>query len=511
MEPVATSAPIVIPRGDPRYQDLTIRAANARFVSTPERFVLAQSTEDVVRALRDAVRAGKRLIVRSGAHCFEDFLSEESIQVVLDISPMNAVGYDAGRRAFVTEAGATLLQVYRVLFYGWGVTVPGGSCDVGAGGHIQGGGYGPWSRLLGLSVDYLDAVEVVVVDADGQVRVVTASRNPDDPHHDLWWAHTGGGGGNFGVVTRYWFRDPRVAGDEPATLLPKPPARVLSSQVTWAWPDLDRESVRRIVRNHGAWHEANSGVGSTYLDLFGGLVLLGREPGDAPTPGCHSFAMLDGTTADAQDKVDAYVAAVTDGVSARYEVMPVTESPWLALTVAYAKVQDTTGVRLKQKSGFLRRTFRDSQIDTCYDWLSRADPDRGAVSVSLQSIGGQINAVAPEATAMAHRDAIMQIIYFSTWSQPEQDGPALDWMNRFYREMYRDTGGVPVPDDVNAGCFINFPDNDLADPRWNTSGVPWHELFYRENYPRLQRIKQRYDPTGVFHHGLSVRPQADPA
>jgi Berberine and berberine like. len=64
---------------------------------------------------------------------------------------------------------------------------------------------------------------------------------------------------------------------------------------------------------------------------------------------------------------------------------------------------------------------------------------------------------------------------------------------------------VPVPDEVNDGSYIGYPDVDLADPAWNTSEVPWHALYYKDNYPRLQRIKRRYDPLDVFRHGLSVQ------
>ena len=72
-----------------------------------------------------------------------------------------------------------------------------------------------------------------------------------------------------------------------------------------------------------------------------------------------------------------------------------------------------------------------------------------------------------------------------------------------------ENAGVPVPGDAYDGAFINHPDTDLADPSQNTSGIPWHTLYYRDNYPRLQRIKARWDPRNVFRHALSI--QADPA
>jgi len=59
------------------------------------------------------------------------------------------------------------------------------------GGHVPGGGFGPLSRLYGQLSDHLYAVETVVVDENGKAKAVTATREEDDPHRDLWWAHTG--------------------------------------------------------------------------------------------------------------------------------------------------------------------------------------------------------------------------------------------------------------------------------------------------------------------------------
>ncbi len=78
-----------------------------------------------------------------------------------------------------------------------------------------------------------------------------------------------------------------------------------------------------------------------------------------------------------------------------------------------------------------------------------------------------------------------------------------------YADIYRETGGVPVPNAINAGSYINYPDVDLADPAYNKSGVPWHDLYYLGNYPRLQQIKSTWDPRNVFHHKLSIEPSVN--
>ena len=65
---------------------------------------------------------------------------------------------------------------------------------------------------------------------------------------------------------------------------------------------------------------------------------------------------------------------------------------------------------------------------------------------------------------------------------------------------------MPVPGDAYDGALINHPDVDLADERWNTSGVAWSAIYYQGNYSRLQHVKARWDPRDVFHHPLAIRP-----
>ncbi|MEU4200325.1 FAD-binding protein [Streptomyces sp. NPDC026294] len=490
---------------DPRYASLTRRGCNGRFAGKPDHVHVVSTTEQVVTAVQQAVRDGKRIAVRSGGHCFENFVDDPSVTALIDTSPMRAVSYDAARRAFAVQPGALLGEVYRALFLGWGVTIPAGAtAEVGVGGHVLGGGYGTLSRRYGLSVDHLYAVEVVVVDRSGTARSVVATRDPKDPHHDLWWAHTGGGGGNFGIVTRYWFRDPHARGDDPARLLPKAPATMLAFAATWNWKDLDERAFTRLVRNHGAWYEHNSGPDSPYRDLFSVFMLNARNSGSIALVG-----QLDATTPDAERRMRAYVDAVGRGVGAR-PALDHSVRPWLE---AVALVQESEPAAFKVKAGYLRKRYTDRQITALHRHLAGPAGSKDAVpegvngSLWLVSYGGQVNSVAPDATAVAQRDSILKAVYMTGWEGEEAAGAKpLAWLRDFYRDVYADTGGVPVPNAVSDGSFINYPDRDLADPKLNTSGVPWHTLYYKDHYPRLQRIKARWDPRDEFRHALSVRP-----
>ncbi|MFC6930767.1 FAD-binding protein [Actinomadura yumaensis] len=202
------SGPAVVTKDDPRYPTL-VWGSNQRWVGTPDAVHVVTSTAQVVASVQEAVRTGKRVAVRSGGHCYENFVGDPAVRLVIDLSRLNAVYHDRQRGAFAVEPGATLGDAYRGLDKQWGVTLPGSACPtVGIGGHVVGGGVGQLSRWHGATVDHLYAVEVVVVDANGTARAVVATRDAGDPNRDLWWAHTGGGGGNFGVVTKYWFRSP---------------------------------------------------------------------------------------------------------------------------------------------------------------------------------------------------------------------------------------------------------------------------------------------------------------
>lgn len=490
--------PVRVTPDDPRYPDLVQRRYNLRFEGHPDLIHVVGDTSQVIQAVQEAVRAGKRIAVRSGGHCFESFVDDPAVQVVIDMSGMTGVYFDSHRRAFAVEAGASLGEAYRRLFLGWGVTIPAGYCpEVGAGGHIAGGGYGPLCRLLGLVVDYLEAVEVVVVDHTGRARSVVASRDPSDPHHDLWWAHTGGGGGNFGIVTRYWFRTPDARSSDPTRLLPQPPASVLTFSLQWSWDELDQTTFTRLLRNHGEWAEQHSAPDTPEAGLYSELILSRRQYGQLLMLGQVAGS-------DPEHLLDAYLTALSAGAG---EPAGRTQErlPWLAAALR-GPGEDPGRWRMKVKSAYQRRRLTDSQIAAIHHHLTREDVDILGGSVSLNSYGGRINTVAPDATAVAQRDSILKLFYVTAWADPRDEERHLAWLREFYQDVYADTGGVPAPGEVNDGAFINYPDADLADPTWNTSGVPWHTLYYKDNYARLQQVKQRWDPLNIFQHALSIRP-----
>jgi len=488
--------------GDPRYQAVLAKQFNKRFRARPDYVQFVSSADDVIAAVESAVSEGRRLVVTSGGHCLEGFVSDPDIRAIIDVSPMKQIYYDSEMRAIVVEAGVTVGEAFRALFENWGTVIPLGEYPaIGMGGHVVGGAFGFLCRQLGLAADYLYAVEVVCVDESGRARAIVATRERSDRNRDLWWAHTGGGGGNFGIVTKYWFRSVDAAGDDPVRLLPPAPESMTTFKAEWRWNDIDERSFARLMANHGRWSEANSDTASPNVSLWTLLEAHRRQFGKIVIRGVSS-------SADAEQEVRDYLAAL--GVGGVSPTIPeIARMPWLDFALDPFPdlfAMPPGGVCSKVKDALLKRRLTDRQIAVAYRYLTSSHYDVMGGMLGLATYGGRVNTVAPGATAAAQRGAIFDMACNTGWLDPRDEAANLGWARDFYRDLFADSGGVPVPGEAYDGSLINHPDTDVRDPALNTSGVPWHTLYYQANYPRLQDVKVGWDPRNVFRHALSVQP-----
>ncbi|WP_354644117.1 FAD-binding oxidoreductase [Kitasatospora camelliae] len=497
---------------DPRYQTLS-QGFNQRWTSEPRYIELIRDELSAVAAVDRVLAAGLRPTVRGGGHCYEDFV-ENTGGAILDLSLMRGVRAGADkylRPAYVVEGGATNWDVYTTLFREFGRTVPAGSCySVGAGGHICGGGYGLLSRRHGLTVDHLVQVDMVTV-RNGFAQVVRAHR-ADPPGSDtaeLFWAHTGGGGGNFGLILRYYFAD----------TIPEPPAQVWLGSAAFPWDGLTEADFGRLVRNYGAFFAAHSSPGEeVYQGLFTLLKLSHRAAGELAVT-----CQWDGAD---PTPLDAFFRTLEEGLSVRSTVptrslagpaLPFPEKrrrmPWLQAT----QTLNGSGPnqRGKYKSAYHRKPFTDAEIAACWRWLTTDVPgaDMSQTLLQVDSYGCRVNAVEPSATAVPQRDSILKLQYQTYWTDPAEDDLHLAYLCDFYRDVYAATGGVPEVSDAahdrgTDGCYVNYPDVDLGLATDPSPAYP--RLYYKDGYPRLQQVKRTWDPHNVFHHGQSVQLPAAP-
>jgi aclacinomycin oxidase len=295
-------------------------------------------------------------------------------------------------------------------------------------------------------------------------------------------------------------RSPDATGDDPASLLPRAPDSITTFRVEWDWSAVDRPTFLRLLGNHGTWCERNSGVDSPSASLWTLFQLHRQQLGKIILRGLSTAG--DG----AGRQIAEHLAAVGEGLGTpepelvRMSWLEFALNPFPDLFAA-----PPGGVSAKVKDALLRKRLTDGQIGVAYDYLTRSDHDVMGGMLGLATYGGRINTVAPGATATAQRGAILDIACNTGWLDPAEEAKNLAWVRGFYRELFAQSGGVPVPGEAYDGAMINHPDTDLADLSLNTSGVPWHTFYYQEGYPRLQRVKARWDPHNVFRHALSVR------
>lgn len=476
-----------VTREDSRYPTM-VRGLNARFAGRPQFIQVCGDTEQVLRAVQEAVDRRMRITVRCGGHCYENFVCDNDGGVIIDLYPMHAV-YQTGDEEYCAEGGATLWNVYSELYREYGVTLPGGSCySVGVGGHVTGGGYGLLSRAHGLVVDYLHAVEIVHVDHDGRAHARVVSADSADPNErDLLWANQGAGGGNFGIVTKFWFRG-----------LPAAPAKAWLCSQTWKWNALSPEAFASLIARYGDFLRQNSGPGSPYAGLFSLLHLFQNVSGSPQInlttqyvgnqPALlEEFAALMArklpTNTDAPARIGLHEALLPPGL--------ITEMPWLFAT---AKLNGSGPYqRGKYKSAYMIEGFSDAQVEAMFEHLSTPSDPNPLALLQIDSYGCEVNARSPQATPIPQRSSVMKLQYQTYWHDASDDPENFEWISNFYEAMYGPRG--PYPDGAVDGCYVNYPDVDLQD---------WEYLYYKENYTRLQRVKARWDPLDVFHHQQSI-------
>ena len=488
---------VTVTRSDPRYPALR-RGHNLRWPShdadAAQRILLCEDAEDASVALQQVVTAGLRPTVRSGGHCYEDFVVNNPGGAILDVSALSWVNRDASNGTFHLGSGVQLWNGYEALYKRYGVTLPGGVCGtVGAGGHISGGGYGPLSRLHGLSCDWVTAVNILTVDRHGKVVPIRADA---ENHSDLFRACRGAGGASFGLITDFEF-----------ATLPMAPREAAQASISFSWNDMTLEKLTRILMTFGKYWESRGQERDTW-GMYSVLELSHRSAGKFSVS--VQFCNPDGTCRDLSVMWEylglfSQWSSETGGSTARPSIK---QSDWLNACAMSAG--NAVNRRGKYKSAHMLRGFTPAEAAIIYKYLTK-DVDGTSLheaSFDAHSYGGAVNRKEmAEQTAVPQRDSIIKLQPLTYWEKPEEDAAQTKWLSQFYEELYSGPNtdpqhsGTPYWSEQYQGCYINYPDVDMLQYNY------WPQLYYGEsNYAFLQTVKRRYDPNNVFHHAMSVRP-----
>ena len=438
--------------GDHGYDDAR-RGYNRLHDRRPKLVVRPADGDDVARALEFATSAGLEVAVRSGGHSLAGYGTTGG-GVLIDLSAMHAIHVDPAARAASVEAG-TIAGQLTAATAAHGLLVPfGDSPDVGVGGITLGGGVGWLSRKLGLTIDSVDGVELVTADA----QLLTAD---DQTRPDLFWA-VRGGGGNFGVVTRIRYRLHPIGTVLGGALLLPATGEVVRGVVDLAETAPEELTtislVMRVPPLSMVPPEAHGRLGVLITLVWCGELAAGER-------------VVDGFRALAPPLADLVHPRPYPSM---YELIP--DVPRSVTNVTYSFAADE---------------LDDEAIGSILQQLEEPNlPSAEALAaVELRVLGGAISRMPVDATAFAHRQRrLLCSVVAAGFTDADAD------RHRAWVRSLSDAIRY-----LAKGAYANF--FDAADePRL-------HQAYPNSTYRRLVQVKQRYDPTNLFHRNLNIRPE----
>ncbi len=437
--------------GDPGWNDAVL-IWNGMVAVTPGLVVQPVSPADVATAVRFAGQHGLALSVKGGGHNIAG-TSMVAGGLTLDMSRMRTVDVDVDGRLAHVGPGCLLGDVDRATQEHGLATVLGFVSLTGVAGLTLGGGFGYLTRRFGYTVDNLEEAEVVT--ADGEIRVANREQHPD-----LFWALRGGGG-NFGVVTRFTFRLHEVGPAITGGLIvwsAEQAADVLATyrEVTAAAP---RELTAAVTIRRAppapflpaAWH--------------GRPVIIALA--------CHSGPDPDRDLDALRNLGDPIVDLIVD-------------KPY----VAQQSLLDATqpkGHHYYWKTEYLADlsapfldTFRDQALQVT-----------SPMSQSLLfHVGGALNERPDDDGAVGNRDVAFIGGFAGAWGP---DDPAEEQHVAWVRDAWE-----RIRPFSTGGNYVNF---QLADDDATRTAAA-----YGENLSRLEQVKGEYDPTNLFRSNRNITP-----
>ncbi len=417
------------------------------FDRRPAAIVRAADATDVSRVVSLARETGLALAVRSGGHSNAGHCTTDG-GIVLDLRDMKALDIDVDGRTAWAQTGLTAGE-YTVAAGAYGLATGfGDTGSVGIGGLTLGGGVGYLVRKHGLTIDDLLAADVVT--ADGELLRVDAKTHPD-----LFWAIRGGGG-NFGVATRFQFRlhevDTVVGG---MLMLPATPD-VIASFINEA--EAAPEELSTIANVMPA-----PPMPFVPTEHHGRLVIMAIL--------AHAGAVEAGERVIAPFR--ALATPIVDMVRPmRYpEIYPPDDDSYHPTAVGRTMFVDA---------------IDHGVAETIFECLRASD---AAVRVAqLRVLGGAMARVPADATAFAHRASRIMVNVAAFYEGPEDRAVREEWVSDFAAALRQG----------DAGAYVNFlSDEGEARIRAAYPGSTWD---------RLAAIKRRYDPTNLFRLNQNIPP-----
>jgi FAD/FMN-containing dehydrogenase len=424
---------------------------NKRNSLQPAIRIICSSTQAVADSVNWVRGNGLQLALRSGGHCYEGF--SQSPGVVIDVRGMGLVTVDTAGETVSVSAGANLGKVYRAVAEK-GFAFAAGSCPtVGVPGHTLGGGQGLMGRRFGLTCDNL--VSLRVVDAAGAIREIDATHDAD-----LFWAMRGGGGGSFGVATRFQYKI-------------YPIQFVRTFRVAWKFPDTD-VGLTRAAQIFDAWQRWAPSAPKAIT------AIMKVQKGTDGKLALRVIGQTTGTRSELEQQLNAHLIVRTPTTA-----LDIVKRSFISAVETFAGSFDYETIYMKAKSDVVASPLNAAGMRTLFEQIMALPSNN--VTALCDPYGGAIAGVAANATAFPHRGSSTYIIqYYSNWGAAGETQTRIDRIRQVYAAMRPFMGNA---------CYVNYCDMDLAD---------YATAYWGLNLPRLKQVKQAVDPRDFFKHGQSV-------
>jgi FAD/FMN-containing dehydrogenase len=441
---------IVLP-GDPNYDEVR-KIWNAMIDRRPAVIVQCAGADDVPPAISFARENGLEISIRGAGHNIAgNALCDNGLMI--DFSNMRNVRVDAAKRRAYVEPGATLAD-FDAAVQKQGLATPVGiNSTTGISGLTLGGGFGWLTGKYGMTIDNLISADVIT--ADG--KKLRASENENA---DLFWALRGGGG-NFGVVTRYEFKLHPVGPEILAGLLVFPFKQ--AKQVLTQY----REFIKSVPEDLSVWAVFRQAPPLLFLpkDVHGKEVVV-------------LAVFYAGDVTQGKELIEP-LRRFGDPHGEHIGAQPYTE--WQKAFDALL----TPGARNYWKSHNLT-VLSNGVLDTVIDFAGRMPSPQCEIFIGL--LAGAANRVPADSTAYAHRDAKFVLNVHARWDQAADDKRCISWAREFFESS------APY---ASGSVYVNFMTGDEGDRITSAYGA---------NYHRLVQIKRRYDPENIFHLNQNIKP-----
>ena len=444
----------VIAPGDATYDEAR-RVVNLAIAHRPGLIVQCSGVADVIDGVRLARDRGLLLAVRAGGHNVAGHGSVDG-GLVLDLRAMNGVWVDPVARTVRVQGGATWGDVDREAQV-FGLAVPGGVVSTtGVAGLTLAGGIGWLHRQWGLACDNLLSARVVL--ASGEL--VTASA---EEHPDLFWALQGGGG-NFGVVVDFTFQAHPVGPEVALAAVFHDPSA--GAELMPQWRDLALRAGSEVTTRALYWSMPASDALPPPVQGKDVLILaaLYAGPKEQGQPVIDEFRKLGDPLFDMSDLIPNYRA-----FQAGFDPL-------------------STDLHAYWKSLYLDELTDDALAFIHQRAMARPDP---ATLIHVPIMGGATAAVAAQDTAFGDRSAAFMLSIDGQTYDPAKYDQVRTWV--------RDTIDAARALPGASGAYLSFSADDATDQHVV-------DQQYGDNLPRLQAIKQQYDPTNLFRINNNIRP-----